>query len=313
MGVRENISAGRVHDDAGPLSVRAADPDDGLADRKGNLRRRGDDGECEGGEKGDREGAGAGHAWDGITSGAAVRRGMLDTVDMKIHRFIGEFRLDASRIRIADHALAHQMKDVLKLRVGERVVLCDGRGTEADGTIAAFSKTGVDIDIMERRANANEPGRRVILYCAVIKRELFDFVVQKATEAGVAEIVPVTTRRTVKQGLKRERLVTIMREAAEQSGRGVLPVLHDVMALEEAIADAGRNETNVVADAGGSDIRSVKPVDRIGVFIGPEGGWESEEVRMMKEHGFPVVSFGKTTLRAETAALIGVYVFSWLI
>lgn len=205
------------------------------------------------------------------------------------------------------------MKDVLKLRVGERVVLCDGRGTEADGTIAAFSKTGVDIDIMERRANANEPGRRVILYCAVIKRELFDFVVQKATEAGVAEIVPVTTRRTVKQGLKRERLVTIMREAAEQSGRGVLPVLHDVMALEEAIADAGRNETNVVADAGGSDIRSVKPVDRIGVFIGPEGGWESEEVRMMKEHGFPVVSFGKTTLRAETAALIGVYVFSWLI
>lgn len=184
--------------------------------------------------------------------------------------------------------------------------MCDGKGNEALVEVGDINKKRVSVLVVERYQNQNEPERKVILYCSLLKRENFDLVVQKATEIGVAEIQPLILKRTIKSNMKRERLERIIKEASEQSGRGVLPVLHDPISLKESIEQAKSNEVNLFfhlsAEKFSSDL--IQNTSSVGLFIGPEGGWESSEVELAKESGLQIVSIGKLTLRGETAAIV---------
>ena len=140
-------------------------------------------------------------------------------------------------------------------------------------------------------------------------------------ELGVKEIVPIIAKRTIKLGLREDRAQKIIKEAAEQSGRGILPVLSQEMPFADAIRNAENNDLNLFfspfgrSTVGGElDIKSIADSDldfskykKIGVFIGPEGGWHPEELSLISSldsQNFKVLGLLPFTLRAETAAIV---------
>ena len=226
---------------------------------------------------------------------------------MKIHRFIGPFDLNADRSLIRDPDLAHQIRTVLKLRPGEKIVLADGSGTEALASISGIDRSGIEVMVLERRASA-EPKRKLTLYCAVLKRENFEFAAEKAVEAGASRIVPLITLHTVKLGLNVERLKKIAKEAAEQCGRGIVPEITEPVRFRQALKEAAGNDVNYLFDASGAEfVRPAPAAATAGVWIGPEGGWDATETAAAREQGFDIVSLGPLILRGETAAAIAVY------
>jgi len=233
---------------------------------------------------------------------------------MRLNRFFGDFDFTQKTLRISDGDFLHQAKNVLRLEKGEEIILADGQGQEASVKIIQYGRDFAGVEITEVRQNKNEPEKQVILYCAVLKRENFELVVQKAVEVGISEIAPVISQHTVKTGLKKDRLAKIMKEAAEQSGRGIIPILREAMNFNDALAGAKENDVNILFDRSGTKftqsdcVNLVQQEDmRVGIFIGPEGGWSEEEVGAAKEAGFKIVSLGKLTLRAETAAITAAY------
>lgn len=230
---------------------------------------------------------------------------------MKVHRFISNFNLDKKISSISDREIYNQIKNVLRLKIGEQIILGDGKGREALAEITDFGKHGAGINILRVEANQSEPEMKPILYLAVLKKENFELAAAKAVEAGVAEIIPIITARTVKTNLRVDRLEKIVREAAEQSGRGILPMVGKLMKIEEAVAHAARNDLNlffeISANKFNQRLLAVNMGKSAGIFIGPEGGWDDEEIKIAQEKNFQIVSLGKLTLRAETAAIVASY------
>jgi len=231
---------------------------------------------------------------------------------MKLHRFIGNFDFSHKILKIMDTDLINQLRNVLRFSVGDKILLGDGKTNEAKVEIKEINKKFIKVEIIELRLNKNEPQNHIILYCAILKRENFELVVQKATEIGVKEIVPLICGRTIKFGLKNERLEKIIKEAAEQSERGIVPKLGKAISYEKAVLQAQSNDLNLIFDASGSNLASLKlsleGVKRIGIFIGPEGGWDVEEIENARNaDNFKIANLGKLTLRAETAAIIAPY------
>lgn len=227
---------------------------------------------------------------------------------MRLNRFFSDFDFSQKTLRLGDREIGHQIKNVLRLGIGEEIVLVS-RGQEAVARIIEYGKDFVASEILSVKENQNESARRVILYCSILKRENFELVAQKATEVGVSEIVPMICERTIKTGLKGDRLRKIIKEAAEQSGRGVVPVLRESADIKEAIKEADNNDINILFDVSGADFSAsdVKKSARVGIFIGPEGGWSDFELDLARQRKFKIASLGKLTLRGETAAIVATY------
>ena len=224
----------------------------------------------------------------------------------KIHRFIGAYDLRATEIVLED-ATARQIGLVLKMKTGEHVLLCDGKGHEAEYEILKLGKGSVGFARLgETHEVGKEPEIQVTLYAAILKRESFEWAVQKAVECGIARIVPMVTRRTVKKDVKQERLQEIAKEAAEQSGRGIIPAVEEPVSFVDAFEDAKQNEKNYFLDVEAGE-GSLMPAASIGLFIGPEGGWDEEEIALAKKTGLVPVSLGSRVLRGETAIAIATY------
>lgn len=235
---------------------------------------------------------------------------------MKIHRFIENLDLSKKNIKIFDAGFYNQIKNVLRLKAGDRIILCDGQSNEAVCQITGFDKKFVELEVLEKNKNENEPKKNIILFCAILKRENFEFVVQKATELGVKEIYPIISQRTVKFNLKEERIKKIIKEAAEQSGRSIVPILNKPLNFKEALNISADNQINLFFDKSGEAFNPCGITNnnlvKIGIFIGPEGGWNEEEIKIVKKMSeknpsFKIISLGKLTLRAETAAIIASY------
>ena len=227
---------------------------------------------------------------------------------MKLHRFIGNFDLSKKEMSINDTDFINQAKNVLRLKIGDKLILCDGNLKEAVAEIVNLNKEFAELKILETYKNKNEPEKNVILYCSILKKENFELAVQKAVEVGVKEIVPIITTRTVKLGLNKDRLEKIIKEAAEQSGRGFLPVLGEPINFDEALKSAKENGLNLFFQAGYPPLgHSMSKFEKIGIFVGPEGGWTEGEIKIAQSNGFTIVGLGKTILRAETAAAIASY------
>lgn len=233
----------------------------------------------------------------------------------KIHRFIGPYQLGQGTMRIDDVQLCHQMRSVLKLEPGEIVIIGDGTGTEAHCRIISFERGIVFLQALSIGRNAAELPGRTILYCALLKADHFEQAVAAAVQAGVTEIVPLHTRRTVKLNLRSERIENIVREAAELAGRGRVPALGPVADLDKALTHASRNDVNFFFDPSGKPFAGVAKSVRqaclsgrqAGVFVGPEGGWDDAELKVAADSGVRLVSLGALTLRAETAVTVASY------
>ncbi|MEK7580362.1 MAG: RsmE family RNA methyltransferase [Patescibacteria group bacterium] len=232
---------------------------------------------------------------------------------MRIHRFIGDFDFSGRFLIIGDFDILNQIKNVLRLKRGDYIILSDGKLKEAKAKIINIGKNELGLEITEIKKNLNESSARIILYCSVLKKDNFEWVAQKATEIGVKEIVPIVCEHTVKTDLNFSRLKKIIQEASEQSERGEAPTIKEIVNFPEAVADAKANSLNLFFDRGGSCFADVKKIasstdnPRIGIFIGPEGGWTNQELGSAEENDLQIISLGKTNLRAETAAIIASY------
>lgn len=222
-----------------------------------------------------------------------------------MHRFFINQPLQSGELTTDNQDLIHQLKDVLRLQKGNSLILLDGSGLEAPAEVVELHKKRVAFSVDAPTPVSAEPKRRVTLYVSILKRGNFELAIQKATECGVAEIVPVISERTEKTGLRRERLRRILKEATEQSGRGVIPKLHEPLPLADALTETKRHDLTLFFDPSGENMPGKLP-DNIGVFVGSEGGWTTEELEQAKEFA-RIVTLGELTLRAETAAVVASY------
>lgn len=225
---------------------------------------------------------------------------------MKIHRFIDNFDLSKEVLEITGE-IAKQMALVLKLKIGEKIELSDGKGISAIAEIAKIDKKSVNVKILEIIKNKSTD-KNTTLYCAILKKENFELVVQKATECGISKIVPIISERTIKTGLNLERLQKIAKEASEQSGRNTVPEISMPTKFEEAIKNI--KGESILFDISGKSIPSGSTAEKINIWIGPEGGWTPDEIKKAKENNFSIASLGHLTLRGETAAIIASYLIS---
>lgn len=226
---------------------------------------------------------------------------------MRLHRFFIPASVPSSGdFTVTDENLLNQWRNVLRMDVGDTLVVFDGGGEEAVCTFAQLEKKSAMLSVTEYRKGII-PTREVTLFMALVKRDNFELVLQKATELGVSRIVPVQTARSEKKGINRDRSEKILREATEQSGRTTVPVLDDEIRLADVVKKY--SVPLVALDPRGAlsarDAQSMT-LDKMGILVGPEGGFTEEEISFFDEHTIPIVCTGKTILRAETAAVVAV-------
>jgi 16S rRNA (uracil1498-N3)-methyltransferase len=222
---------------------------------------------------------------------------------MKVHRFYTKESPGESFV-IRDPELLHQLTRVLHLSPHETVVFFNGDGMEWQGKIVEIRKDMIEFKRESLLPNQRDPEKMIHLYAAVLKRENFDWIVEKATEVGARSIHPILTERTVKLKLNPERLLKIAQEAAEQSGRGIIPQIEPVISARAAFSGAPGQKFFLEPD--GEVFPSETPSE-LSLFVGPEGGWSEAERALAREEGCVPVRLGSTILRAETAAVIAVY------
>ena len=205
----------------------------------------------------------------------------------------------------------HHLTQVLRAKVGERVVVCTGDGYDYTYAIRAVHKTETVLDFVEKEKNDREPTVRVTLFSAVMKGDKNEFVAQKATELGVWEICPMRTAfvQAHDRNLRVERLQKIVREAAKQCGRSTYPTVHEPVDFAKVTERLAAFDC-VVFPYERAKSPSLKAFLRekdfsathsIAVIVGSEGGFSEQEAAALVECGVTPVSLGKRILRAETA------------
>lgn len=223
----------------------------------------------------------------------------------KVHRFFTKQNLALGTNTIVD-TVAIDHIHVVRIKIHERVILFNGDGFEYDGTMTLIGDIPI-IEILEKRRNKNEAPHTVHLFLGMLKREHTEYALEKATELGITDFTPLITERTVKTGIRLDRLDKIARNAAEQSGRAYIPTIHDIMSLKDAFACISKDTEILFCDTITEEKDVVKKPGNKAIFVGPEGGWTDEERALAEKHGATFVHLAPTILRGETAAIIGTY------
>ena len=217
---------------------------------------------------------------------------------------------------------ARQMSRVLHVRLNERVIVLDNTGLEFVVRIETLEPDSAQGVIEKQNQAAAEPAVTVVLFPALCQREKFEWILQKCTEIGVSAFHPIRTARSLvtnpaEVALKYDRWQRILQEAAEQSGRGRIPVLYPPLNYPEAILQAaGSYSLNLFLWEGEKHSSLSDAVQAwksspagigsgIGLWIGPEGGFTAEEVSAAVNAGAVPVTLGSRILRMETAAMVG--------
>lgn len=225
---------------------------------------------------------------------------------MKLHRFfIKPEAVRGQEIILEDKNLINQIKKVFRLKIGAGVLFLDNSGKEYKSAIKELGDSEIKFEVIEVLENKNEPDLKITLCQSLCKKDKFEWILQKGTEIGVSEFVPVIAERTEKLGLNRERAEKILREAAEQSERGIIPKLAEVKNFEEAIKNSVGEK--ILLDKSGKSIKTFNhkpPAFHLNIFIGPEGGWTEKELKLAKESNAKIISLGPLVLRTETVGLV---------
>lgn len=211
----------------------------------------------------------------------------------------------------------NHIKNVLRMKIGEAMILCDGKGMDYHCTIDSLSNDFVQAKIVKAEDTQTELPAKIYLFQGLPKKDKMELIIQKAVELGVYQVVPVMMKRSVvklddkkKEQKKLERWQSIATSAAKQSGRGIIPEVVPVMSYKEAISMAKEMDYGVLPfeHAKGMEetkriIKEVQGKKTAAIFIGPEGGFEDDEVAYAMESGIQPITLGKRILRTETAGL----------
>lgn len=210
------------------------------------------------------------------------------------------------------NAQAHQLRDVLRMRAGDEVVVLDNAGSEYRVVLQHVTREEARGEIAQQHAATGEPRTQIILYQALLKADKFEWVLQKGTELGIAAFSPIVSERSVQEVGKQKfaRWSHIVTEAAEQAGRGKIPPLYGHQLLSHALRVAPQHGGLVLLaweQETKFDLQTVlgnSDAITIHLFIGPEGGLTENEIADAREKGAQPITLGNRILRAETAGLV---------
>lgn len=227
---------------------------------------------------------------------------------MRLHRFFVREPIGPKKeVSVHSDELVNQISRVFRLKSGDPVILFDGSGNDYESVIRNYDKQTVTFAVVTSVPSRFVPTRTISLCAAVVKKDTFEWIAEKATELGVTKIIPVVAERSEKKNLNEERLKKIVIEASEQCGRGTVPEIHPIISLKESLEWVKENGISaIVFHTEGEAFDRTKlhannnPLE---VFIGPEGGWSAAEVEMFHTNKIPIVSLGTQVLRAETAVV----------
>ena len=231
-----------------------------------------------------------------------------------VHRvFVAPEKLSGERV-VLDGEAHHHLARVLRARVGDRMVVFDGQGTEIDAEVVVAGAKTTALSLGARRRSATVAPVRITLLQALARGEKMDWIVQKTCELGLARVVPVLTGRTVappaQAASRQQRWQRIAREAARQCGRADVPAVAAPTTLVEALRaiDAGELRLALWEASTGRPLRAVLPAEPrpTTLLVGPEGGFSANEIAQAEAAGFLVVGLGRRILRVETAAVVAV-------
>lgn len=210
---------------------------------------------------------------------------------------------------ILDGEQARHIAKSLRMKVGDMLTVTDGEGGDFGCSIEEITKDTVRLKVCYRQAADSEPSCAVTLYQGVPKGSKLEDVIQKCTELGITRIVPVLTRRCVSRpdeksaAKKNIRYGKIALEAAQQSGRGIVPEIAPQRSLKQAIAEDNSELKIVFYEGGGEPLKSIIPesAKSVSIYIGPEGGFEESEIAALEDAGAVRATLGKRILRTQTA------------
>lgn len=215
-------------------------------------------------------------------------------------------------IALSDDAAGH-IGRVLRMQVGQEVLLFDGSGAEFPATISEVTKKGVLVEVAERVESSCESSLNLHLGQVISRGDKMEFTIQKSVELGVNTITPLISERCgVKLDAKRfekklEQWQKIAISACEQCGRNTVPVIRPIMQLEAWCAEqSDALKLNLHPRAKYSINTLPEPVTKVRLLIGPEGGLSAQEIRMTEEYQFEETLLGPRVLRTETAALTAI-------
>lgn len=234
-----------------------------------------------------------------------------------MHRFFIEPSQIQDRKIYVEGPDVNHMKNVLRMKPGEQVMISDGGGTQYLCELESLETKQGRLRIVDTWKENRELSSKIYLFQGIPKSDKMELIIQKATELGVYELIPVVTGRTVvklddkKAEKKLLRWKTIAEAAAKQSGRSMIPRVHEVMTFSEALAFGQALDVLLIPyeKAEGMEstrqaIEKIQPGQSVGIFIGPEGGFEESEVEQAMSCKAAPVTLGRRILRTETAGFV---------
>lgn len=229
------------------------------------------------------------------------------------HFFVIPEQVGETEIYVTGQDVNH-MKNVLRMKIGEQVEISDGNNKKYLCEVSAYEEEQAVLRILEIREADTELKARLYLFQGLPKNDKMELIVQKAVELGAYEVIPVSMKRCVvkldakKAAKKVERWNSISESAAKQAGRSIIPKVSDVVSYREALERAEQLDVVLVPyelEEGMAEtkklLHQIQPGQSVGIFIGPEGGFEREEVEQAIEAGAHPVTLGRRILRTETA------------
>ncbi len=233
--------------------------------------------------------------------------------------FLSDTAKNKNEIIITDKNIINQISYVLRSKKGDKIICLFDDGKEHIVKLISFSKKEILGQILEERKNDNEINFELVLYQALPKsKDKWEFIIAKATELGVTKIIPMITSRTsAKYPVNSERIQKIIRESAEQSERGILPKISDVIDIRNLDKNLHfssiNSDTNLfVCDSFNKNSKNLLKIieeektqkKSYGIIIGPEGGFSENEIKFLNNNNINSVNLGKRTLRVETATIL---------
>ena len=231
------------------------------------------------------------------------------------HFFVTSQQISGDKIRIEGGDVNH-MKNVLRMKLHEKAEISDGESRTYLCEVEAYEEDVAVLHILEEMEADTEPASKLYLFQGLPKSDKMELIVQKAVELGVYQVIPVAMKRSVvrlddkKAAKKADRWNSIAESAAKQAGRSRIPEVTMPLSYNEALKMAEELDVTLLPYelAGGMEvtrevIRQIKSGQSVGIFIGPEGGFEPEEVDAAVSMGAKVITLGRRILRTETAGL----------
>ena len=230
-----------------------------------------------------------------------------------MHRFFADkSQFGENSVTLIGDDVGHITK-VLRLKEGDLVTVCDKDKTDYTCKVDSWGKDFVNLSIVSKEANPNESELYITLYQGLPKSDKLEYIIQKSIELGADKIVPVVTSRTVVKlkdnSKKLDRWQKIAEQAAKQSMRGIVPEVSEPIDFKTMLGELSSDALTIIAyeNEKQTKLKTVlednKDKLRVNIIIGPEGGFEEDEVRLASEAGAKSVTLGPRILRCETAPI----------